>query len=876
MGYMKLFFSSKNLCFENRTKKIHRIKKTSIVLTNFLKYLLLGFYIFWVFRVIHCVRIRISFYSEDCLNGFMPNSSDSYPLESNIKENSGNNDQKLIFQSTHYTLDLNNVQIFENEQNEDRNMEKRYPRLYTYPKLLKNTSDNSLDEISSTVHFDSHISHDTLQNYKESYDFKLDCNLDDSKSESKSSQIKHDFIIFDYSEKCIIRSKYFDKVSQSGLTEINLNIKNITKSNIDCCMCRECLQVLCYGWTTNFFNMKNEQFLDYIWFIYDLSCYSTSIALYKLYENLIPFLISYLESESGFYELYSETIQLSEYRNLFLPFLPSLYNSVFVFFNSSTKELLLIDKKQNDARNRFENNLTEKMSIRTTTKTLDIINEDTFKEKTKFLCKLIFSFEINELKISYDDNYFTECKDSNTADSFNEKNAEISKIETCFSSVFNYIEPLQSRKIESIEFERICLSTSDAGFLFSLNNLQSLILVKCQFENHSKYLCTLSAFFLNLKTLRIIGFRLRNSFFNNLNKLKNLTVLDLSWCIYSDSSNKLFMNPLPNLKESRIDYSNFNYKIINCLIKNNKLNVLSLRGMNFSRLRRFEDCAGWSKSYHSLDLSKCKLNETLSNFFSTNIKCKRLFLEHFLDPIHSKKILNQESLYSSTTYISLSGGLLSADLFVCLNNFYKLKYLNLSNFSEGFLEYSYENQKFEYNSITSESSENRDSNVPAVLSNKKASNKELSLKTKFFECLCATDLTISLEKINLAGNNLSESDIYQIELFVNLKYIIISFDDKVFSRALLTYGAIKCPKVETMIIISTNINSDIYNFIMKLPSLRNLELQECEIFMGVLTSYLSSYPIFLEKVILTNTNLSAEDKAVLELLNVNGVEVTIE
>ncbi|TBU11793.1 hypothetical protein CWI38_1037p0010, partial [Hamiltosporidium tvaerminnensis] len=122
------------------------------------------------------------FYSEDCLNGFMPNSSDSYPLESNIKENSGNNDQKLIFQSTHYTLDLNNVQIFENEQNEDRNMEKRYPRLYTYPKLLKNTSDNSLDEISSTVHFDSHISHDTLQNYKESYDFKLDCNLDDSKS----------------------------------------------------------------------------------------------------------------------------------------------------------------------------------------------------------------------------------------------------------------------------------------------------------------------------------------------------------------------------------------------------------------------------------------------------------------------------------------------------------------------------------------------------------------------------------------------------------------------------------------------------------------------------------------------------------------------
>ncbi|TBU11412.1 hypothetical protein CWI38_1220p0010, partial [Hamiltosporidium tvaerminnensis] len=122
------------------------------------------------------------FYSEDCLNGFMPNSSDSYPLESNIKENSGNNDQKLIFQSTHYTLDLNNVQIFENEQNEDRNMEKRYPRLYTDPKLLKNTSDNSLDEISSTVHFDSHISHDTLQNYKESYDFKLDCNLDDSKS----------------------------------------------------------------------------------------------------------------------------------------------------------------------------------------------------------------------------------------------------------------------------------------------------------------------------------------------------------------------------------------------------------------------------------------------------------------------------------------------------------------------------------------------------------------------------------------------------------------------------------------------------------------------------------------------------------------------
>ncbi|TBT99494.1 hypothetical protein CWI36_1957p0010, partial [Hamiltosporidium magnivora] len=77
---------------------------------------------------------------------------------------------------------------------------------------------------------------------------------------------------FDYSENYMIRSMYLDEFNNVKTSKKEINIQDITNSNIDSSLFEECIYVLRYGWNCNFLGIKKENFLNLISLIYDLKC----------------------------------------------------------------------------------------------------------------------------------------------------------------------------------------------------------------------------------------------------------------------------------------------------------------------------------------------------------------------------------------------------------------------------------------------------------------------------------------------------------------------------------------------------------------------------------------------------------------------------
>ncbi|TBU02605.1 hypothetical protein CWI38_0808p0020 [Hamiltosporidium tvaerminnensis] len=121
-------------------------------------------------------------------------------------------------------------------------------------------------------------------------------------------------IIFWYSVNYLIKSKCFDSYKKSDLEEKYVDIKDIKGSNIDKLMCKIFLNILYSSWNIDFTGLRNEQFLDFIWFFYDLSCYSESDAIYIFYKNLLPFLFSYVADRSYFNVFRKPESEFSKYR----------------------------------------------------------------------------------------------------------------------------------------------------------------------------------------------------------------------------------------------------------------------------------------------------------------------------------------------------------------------------------------------------------------------------------------------------------------------------------------------------------------------------------------------------------------------------------
>ncbi|TBU09413.1 hypothetical protein CWI36_0032p0020 [Hamiltosporidium magnivora] len=781
----------------------------------------------------------------------------------------------LCTQTQQCSFDFDKKNSNEYFQQEDNNISNKIPRLDSNVKRLDSTNNTSKNVDSNMIYYG-----DNIQNLEEpDVDASFEILADSENENSLLFKTPVDIIIFEYSNSYVIRSMYFDNCNSSEINEIYLNIKDITKGNIDIHMFKECLNILCYGWNYGVSGLNNENFLDFIQLLSDLSCYSESDALITLYKNLLPFLFSYAANISRSNVFNLPEIEFIKYREYFLPFLTVLYASVDIFFTSNTKELVFIEK--NEIRKLYLDGMisSEKIIIRTTPIALKFMYKDYSKDKKIILSKLVFSYEILGIRISSDDRYYTACKNSDIANLFLKRNAGICDVKTFFFSVFYIHDFKKNEQIKYIEFERIDLTYDSRILGFGFYYLETLILVKCKFNKYPKVLSNVSFYFPNLKILRIIGFGLTNRFFNNLNYLK-IETLDISGSNYVGSNLKFCINLPKLLKEFRMDHSYPNYNILNSMILNDNLAVLSMRGVDFTCLKNFTSFRNGQKYFHCLDLSGCILDDSMLNFFSINIRSKILILEGFANMNHLQKILNQESLYASVRCLILSKDSLTLNIFDFLCKFKILEYLKISNLSINLLAPFVPDCRCKGYISEIDLSENKLSIFFLYFLCQFHQLKMLSLsmcnlETAFMEILCSTNLSTSLKNLNIAGKRMSELDIQQIALLKNLNILFVSFDDSVFSGSLRKYGALKSPNLEFLILVFTNVNCDIANFVIMLSSLKSLNFVKCKLNDDVLIINFNLYPPSLKSITFTKTFIPENDRFFLDVLRNFGIQVII-
>ncbi|TBU12309.1 hypothetical protein CWI38_0808p0010 [Hamiltosporidium tvaerminnensis] len=215
-------------------------------------------------------------------------------------------------------------------------------------------------------------------------------------------------------------------------------------------------------------------------------------------------------------------------------------------------------------------------------------------------------------------------------------------------------------------------------------------------------------------------------------------------------------------------------------------------------------------------LSGCNLDDTQLDIFTMNTTSDVLLLEFFDDSRKLIQISNQPSLHFGTKEISLAGNEMQLEIIHSLKNFKVLEYLNFSNLKNISMENFYCDCGFKLYLV------------------------EIDLLE-----ICYLEVLISVKKLELAKNNLTKFDIYQIYLFSNHKYMRVSFNAEVFSDFVKTWG-----------FSFYNVNSDICNFLMIQLSLKNLKFIECKIEAELWTDGFRTFANSLETVTVMNKMLS--------------------
>ncbi|TBT97836.1 hypothetical protein CWI37_2050p0020, partial [Hamiltosporidium tvaerminnensis] len=527
--------------------------------------------------------------------------------------------------------------------------------------------------------------------------------------------------------------------------------------NIDSSLFEECIYVLRYGWNCNFLGIKKENFLNLISLIYDLKCYSNSDALLTLYKSLLTYIFVYLENRS-----FNDTFDLTKddfitHKKHFLSFIYVLYDSIEVTYDSNNNELTFIEKKNVKKEISIQYHNVDEIIIRITPRALELIDQERHTNKSTILNCIISVYKIKGIKISSDNSFFYESKNSDSVRNSAINKLQIENMNTSFISVFVCMRYIEKRELISIEFERIVVSEPDIIFLYCLPHLKTLTLVKCTCEDFE-------AFF-----------------------------------------PEIYIYKIENIKLSMLS------KV---------LEVLSFKGIAFTNYEYSECFENWQKIFRSLILSYCKLCYTSLKFFSENIKAKKLYLNYFQTESQLVNILNHKSLHISTRKLSLCGNRIDSKLFYIITHFEFLEYLNLSSLKENSYNFYMSEHKF-YSKL-----------VDLNLSGNKI--KEISFGfAKQLDRLVGLNLfNCNLKPGSLSdfsGNVLHLSDIIQIGLLINLEKLVLSLDNKVFSEFIEKYGALSFQNLETLILILTNLDDAIINFIISQPSLKSIELRNCTI-----------------------------------------------
>ncbi|TBU13112.1 hypothetical protein CWI38_0527p0010 [Hamiltosporidium tvaerminnensis] len=636
------------------------------------------------------------------------------------------------------------------------------------------------------------------------------------------------FIVFDYSDKYVIRSKYFDKYIGSEFTDLKFNIWEITKTNIDIKTFEIFLSVLYFGKYKKSLNLKIEKFMSFLEIFYDLFCYARSDVICSLYKNLIPVLIMYRNDliDETLSEM-PENISLRQ-KNLFLPFMNTFFDKVSAKFEINNDEFLVLKKTDQQNEVCFSHKeIIKDIKIRTTPETLMLLGRN-FNSHTKLIPWILFILEINGIKISCDNMYYYEREEYEKEIQYGISNKILSNPKSKFlpSGILLTIKWLKIKKLKFLELERIKLRYEELAAIKQFINLESLILVKCILPEFCSLFAKLYSNFRKLKTLKIIGFVLTSTFFNNLKKMK-IQYLDISCSIYK--RNTYFLKPWNRdnqLNNLRLDYSHLGYDVIDNLMKSKNLKYLSMRNLNSSWFKKSSNYSLWPKRYEVLNLSGCIFHKNLLNFFSKDLQVDNILLEK-LNILDLTKILKQKSLHLSTKKLDISKCALDLTAINFLKMFEILEILILRHLPQCELplfavDFFFKSHLISVDLSNSQYIQNEIIFLLQFGSLRIIKIPRCNLEVGFMKSIFTISQYSSVEHLDISENQLDTNDLYSLSLFTNLKYLVITLDSAVYIDYLTNHDKISHLELNTLILVKSYINQQIFQFIMEQPSVKHI------------------------------------------------------
>ncbi|TBU04817.1 hypothetical protein CWI39_0754p0010 [Hamiltosporidium magnivora] len=402
-----------------------------------------------------------------------------------------------------------------------------------YQNYYNNKSDSDMEFMEE----DDNIVRETMNSsaLNEKYNFEMpgfDCIAKNNSS-----------LVFEYPGKFEIRSKYFDRKFESNTHSYKLYVAEITRNGVDFQTFRIFLTVLRFGCNPISFGLQKEQLMDFVELFFDLYCYSESIIILNIFKCLFPLLVLYK------YEMFdNEIIRLNQenlfrYRKILIPFFKTFYESINVIFDVKENEILFVEKCQPKKFYFFNEKNIQNINIRTTPDAINYMKNKIFDEKkTEMYLWLLSIYQIDGIRVSYDNIYYSECIDSDFASNFLCKTAySVDTEPVCLDFMpFNVFIPKEDLNIKYIELERINISSKMLLLIKDCSNLESLILVKCVFPVNFIASVYIYENFKNLKIFRYVGFPLYISQFKNL-IFKNLMIVSLFF----------ILKPTPPLNEEK-------------------------------------------------------------------------------------------------------------------------------------------------------------------------------------------------------------------------------------------------------------------------------------------------------------------------------------
>ncbi|TBU07487.1 hypothetical protein CWI39_0311p0010, partial [Hamiltosporidium magnivora] len=252
-------------------------------------------------------------------------------------------------------------------------------------------------------------------------------------------------ITFDYSNKFLIQSKYFDKYIASELNHVKYNVTEITKTNVDITTFEIFLFIIRFGYHKKCLEIKFDGFITLLELFYDLLCYAESNVIYTVtLEN--KFLIQ---------------------KFLFLPFLHTFFEYVDVRFDKNTNILSFSKRESQINFYLFEKKNIDEIYIRTTPEVINILETESDDELRLFYW-LISLFKIIGIKISNDNIYYSEskerdriCKYENSALLFPSPNLKLFYSHTLKSIILHN----NNNEIKFLELERVNISEGFLNFI---------------------------------------------------------------------------------------------------------------------------------------------------------------------------------------------------------------------------------------------------------------------------------------------------------------------------------------------------------------------------------------------------------------------------